>query len=169
MPERTQARHSKMGFVNLFILALMVSSCAPRAERIALTHEDYIRLERTPCFGSCPVYAITIRGDGETEFIGKMYVKVTGTIHGHIPLDSVYSLFDRADRMHFFDLEDRYESKKINDTITETVTDLPGRDLTVSHAGKTKTVHDYYGGPPALARFADEIDAVADVQNWTGR
>jgi hypothetical protein len=144
-------------------------SCAPRVERSGLTADDYIRLERTPCFGSCPVYSLTIKGNGETEFTGKMYVKVTGTLHSHVDLDSVYELFDEADAMHFFDLNDRYESKKINDTITEMVTDLPGRRITVQRGGKMKTVYDYYGGPPQLRQFAEHIDQVADAGQWVGR
>ncbi len=38
-----------------------------------------IRYETGPCFGTCPVYALTIRPDGTARFEGKRFTAVTGT------------------------------------------------------------------------------------------
>lgn len=158
-----------MRCVSLIAIAMVALSCAPRAERNDIAATDYIQLERTPCFGSCPVYSLRIKGDGETEFTGTANVKVMGTLHSHVSLDSVRLLFDRAEQMHFFELNDGYESVKINDSVIEMVTDLPGRRITLSHAGRTKSVYDYYGGPPELRQLAEEIDRVANASQWVGR
>jgi len=40
---------------------------------------DTIRYETSPCFGTCPVYAVTIRPDGSGTFEGKRFTAVTGT------------------------------------------------------------------------------------------
>ena len=37
-----------------------------------------IRLERTPCFGSCPVDEVILRPDGSATYIGKRFVKRIG-------------------------------------------------------------------------------------------
>src|ERR1700746_1609053 len=34
-----------------------------------------ISLERTGCYGSCPAYTVTIRGDGSVTYVGKNYGK----------------------------------------------------------------------------------------------
>lgn len=158
-----------MRYVSLFLLAVVLYSCAPRAEKKPMSPSDFVRLERTPCFGSCPVYIVTIFGDGRIAFEGHQYVTVTGTVSGHTAIDSVSLLFEQAEKIHFFDLQDSYESKKINDSLTEMVTDLPGRRITVSSVGNTKTVYDYYGGPPELQAFADAIDRIANTKRWVGR
>ncbi|RYD94511.1 MAG: hypothetical protein EOP61_21520 [Sphingomonadales bacterium] len=40
---------------------------------------DSIRYETGPCFGVCPVYAVTLRPDGTGVFEGKRFTAVTGT------------------------------------------------------------------------------------------
>ncbi|SFP66847.1 DUF6438 domain-containing protein [Sphingomonas rubra] len=39
---------------------------------------DSIRYETSPCFGTCPVYAVTIRPDGSGTFEGQRFTAVTG-------------------------------------------------------------------------------------------
>lgn len=40
---------------------------------------DSIRYETGPCFGACPVYAVTVRPDGSGVFEGKRFTAVEGT------------------------------------------------------------------------------------------
>ena len=42
------------------------------------TEVETITLERQPCFGFCPVYTLTIHGDGQVEYDGLNHVEVTG-------------------------------------------------------------------------------------------
>ncbi len=37
-----------------------------------------ITLERTQCFGSCPVYKLTVYGDGRVVYEGGGFVKIKG-------------------------------------------------------------------------------------------
>lgn len=39
---------------------------------------DSITYETGPCFGACPVYAVTVRPDGTGLFVGKRFTAVTG-------------------------------------------------------------------------------------------
>jgi len=39
---------------------------------------DAITLETGPCFGRCPVYAVTVRPDGTGVFTGKRFTSVSG-------------------------------------------------------------------------------------------
>ena len=39
---------------------------------------ETIRYETAPCFGTCPVYAVTIAPDGKGTFEGKRFTAVTG-------------------------------------------------------------------------------------------
>lgn len=40
---------------------------------------EEIRLSTSPCFGSCPVYAVTVRPDGTGTFEGNRFVAQAGT------------------------------------------------------------------------------------------
>ena len=39
-----------------------------------------ITLERTECFGTCPVYRLTVHGDGRVVYEGIRFVEVEGTV-----------------------------------------------------------------------------------------
>ncbi len=63
-------------------LAVALSGCvttngAPGGTPVAIESET-IRYETAPCFGTCPVYAVTIAPDGKGTFEGKQLTAVTG-------------------------------------------------------------------------------------------
>ncbi|RKX65008.1 MAG: hypothetical protein DRP41_03740 [Thermodesulfobacteriota bacterium] len=47
---------------------------------------DYITLERTPCFGCCPVYKIKVYSSGLVEWEGIDFVDKGGKDSRHISL-----------------------------------------------------------------------------------
>ncbi|WP_051526500.1 DUF6438 domain-containing protein [Alkanindiges illinoisensis] len=44
-----------------------------------LANQETIQYTVGPCFGACPVYAVTIRSNGRVEFEGKQHTAVQGT------------------------------------------------------------------------------------------
>ena len=48
---------------------------------------DSITLERTACFGTCPMYKVTIASDGAVTFQGQRFTKTIGTAKGKITAD----------------------------------------------------------------------------------
>ena len=68
----------------LGLAALVLAGCArdgrPDLPDAPVAIEgDSIRYETSPCFGVCPVYAVTLRPDGSGVFEGKRFTAVTGT------------------------------------------------------------------------------------------
>jgi hypothetical protein len=123
-----------------------------------------IGLERTPCFGTCPVYSVTIHGDGRVEYEGRNFVAVEGQQAGQADPQAVQSLLAEFDRIGFESLEERYE---------DPVTDIPSTVLSLTRGGETKTVTLYavdLSQPPrqALADLAQRIDEVAGTERWVG-
>lgn len=49
----------------------------PAGAPVAIEAEE-IRYATTPCYGTCPVYAVTIRPDGSGRFEGQQHTAVTG-------------------------------------------------------------------------------------------
>ena len=65
--------------------------------------EVSIRLERSGCFGSCPVYDVTLSGTGEVRYEGRKYVKQTGVHISQLPQAWVLRLVDRLLAVRFLD------------------------------------------------------------------
>ncbi len=71
--------------VAIIVLGLGLAGCvAPRGGPVGEPGRpipiegDSIRYETGPCYGRCPVYAITVRPDGTGVFEGKRFTAVTG-------------------------------------------------------------------------------------------
>lgn len=120
-----------------------------------------IELSRSGCFGTCPSYAVTVRGDGNVRFVGYGYTLVDGARSYAIPREEAAQLIDRFRAGDYWSLEDAYEAS---------VTDNPTYVLTVRAGGRTKSIRDYAGtrvGMPQIVRtLEDAVDAAADTARW---
>ena len=65
-------------------------------------------LERGPCFGTCPVYKVTIERTGAVRFEGKRFVADTGVSTGTVSPARVDSLLAELDREGYWQLADAY-------------------------------------------------------------
>jgi uncharacterized protein DUF6438 len=124
-----------------------------------------IVLERTRCFGTCPVYTLTLNSSGVVEFVGTDHVKAKGPQTGKISAQSFARLVKKIEEIDFFNLRDRYDGKNPDGT-GSTVTDLPTRKTTVVRGDQTKTVEDYFRGPPGLLELELLIDELAKSEKW---
>ena len=127
-----------------------------------------ITLERTPCFGSCPVYTVTVHRSGRVVFSGKEHVRMKGVRSGRISAAAFATLVKKIDEINFFSLRDRYDGKNPDGTGV-TVTDLPTRKTSVTRGKRTKTVENYFRGPPGLDELEKLIDELAKTGRWIGQ
>jgi hypothetical protein len=58
---------------------LLLTGCATVPADAPVQTTETIRYETGPCFGACPVYAVTVSSDGTGSFEGKRFTAVTGT------------------------------------------------------------------------------------------
>ncbi len=151
-----------LSFVSL-ALAASALGAVPTAARI-----DEITLQRTSCYGTCPVYKLTVRRDGNVTYDGKDFVKVKGHRSRTILPERFQKLAREAEKIGFFSFDDDYSFKKNPDGSAEFVTDMPTTITTVSAGKMRKTVKNYYGGPKALERFEKLIDKLTESVVWIG-
>jgi hypothetical protein len=131
---------------------------APAASSVMLS------LERTACYGRCPIYTVTVLRDGTVKWEGKQFVKVTGKATGKLGADALAQLTKAFSDAGFFALHDKYDSYD--------VTDHPSAILAYSDGGKAKTVHHYPGdrsAPEKLSTLEDKVDELVGTQRWIGR
>jgi hypothetical protein len=120
-----------------------------------------ITLSRSPCFGACPVYDVTIHGDGSVDYNGAHFVGTMGEQHAKISRGKVRDLYARFKRADFFWLYDNYHAF---------VTDLPTAHVSISYDGQTKQVTDYAGGmigmPEVVSDLETAVDRAAGTKKW---
>src|SRR5262245_24019759 len=66
------------------------------------TTGDAITLQRTACFGTCPMYKLTITSDGTVIFVGERFTKTTGTAKGQITPNAFRQLVAEFERINYF-------------------------------------------------------------------
>jgi len=148
----------------------VVSSPAEGSSQSAVSVVPAITLERTACFGSCPVYVISLSRGGEVRYEGKAHVRRTGVATGRIPRKQVDALLTELDQAGYFNFADEYSPSRA--ACGRAATDLPTVITSVTLPGRTKRVTHYYGcsnAPGALTVLEQKIDNAVSSAQWTGR
>jgi len=159
----------------LLLLGVAASACrhpAPRptplegraAEPPPGAHEHLASIERTACFGWCPVYTLTVFRDGAVEYEGKDFVKLKGKATDHLRPDQLAALDDLFRKHGYLSLADSYEDYEVTDNPSVyTAYTPPG--------GKRKDVRHYLGdhkAPVVLGEVEDGVDRIVHVEQWIG-
>jgi len=123
-----------------------------------------VSLERTACYGRCPIYKVTVLRDGTVLWEGERFVKVTGKARGKLDDKALAALADAFKAADFFALKDKYESYDI--------TDHPSAVVAFDDGKRKKTVRHYHGdrsAPKAVYELEDAVDRIVGTAKWVGR
>jgi len=125
---------------------LLFVGCASTSIPMHDSMESYtVTMERTACRGNCPVYALTIHGDGTVEFEGFSNVPYKGKRIGQLPDDSVRVLLRSIEDLDINSLKHEY--------VHQATTDMPSVLFTVLHMKdgiiRGKKIVDYQGDASA--------------------
>jgi len=134
------------------------------------TETPVVTLERTPCFGTCPVYTVAISRSGTVRYEGRHHVTRAGVGTGRIPAARVDSLLAELEAGGYFGFADDYVMD--SPACGMYATDSPTVITSATRGGVTKTVRHDRGcsaAPPELSRLEQRIDEVAETGKWTGR
>ncbi len=148
------------------VIALVIATVASLAAAQIIPPDVVIRLERTSCFGECPVYSVSIDAKGNVTYDGTEFVRVKGRQTDRIPVPRVAELLATADRIGFFDLRDQYRTIRNPDGTETMVTDLPTTFVTITRGGRSKRIEDYVGAPAELKQLEQQIDEAARTVRW---
>jgi Domain of unknown function (DUF6438) len=164
-------------------LAISIALLIVRSGAFAVPppHIDSITLARTACYGSCPVYSVTVRSNGTVTYHGEYFVKVKGRRSHRIPSSGFRQLADEVRRIGFFAFQSHYKVRdKHPDGTIYDVSDLPSAITTVQ-AGKLRKRVVRYGeydasvdpsdiddSPEGLRRLEHLIDKISGSAAWVG-
>ena len=129
---------------------------------------DSITLERTACFGTCPIYDVTIAADGTVSFQGQRFTRLQSAT-GRISRRAFRKLVREFERIKYFSLPDDFTPGTKN--CPNMITDMPSANTSIYLKGKSKAVSHYHGcgNSGVLAKLTaleNKIDQVAGTQKW---
>ena len=91
-----------------FALAIGLAAGLAPAQEPEVPSDALIRLQRTSCFGPCPIYTVTIDARGTVTYEGERSVRVVGRRTAHIDKSIVAGLLAKAENIRFFEMRDAY-------------------------------------------------------------
>ncbi|MBL8077298.1 MAG: hypothetical protein JNM55_04990 [Anaerolineales bacterium] len=150
------------GCLFLFSCSLSTSSTQENTQNADLL----IVMERSGCFGTCPIYNLTIHADGNVEYEGVDFVTIKGKQDASINSEQIKELVKSINDADFFSLEDKYYAQ---------VTDMPSITLSITLNGRSKSVWHYgpldcfsFGenAPQKLCDLENKIDKVVNSEQW---
>jgi hypothetical protein len=131
-----------------------------------------ITLSRNACYGRCPVYSMSVKADGSVEFDGKQFTEAVGKTSGTITTGDVLRIFNKFEKIVFFELDNEYTEANC----PMSATDLSTYIVSVTANGKTKKISHYTGCvendeqhtpyPPGLLDLENKIQDIAESKGW---
>ena len=143
-------------------LDVTITGSAAGLTSTPVTQEELvITLERTACFGKCPVYSLMIKGNGTVIYAGVDFVKTKGIQETTISMDAINQLVTEFEKADYFSLNDSYTAFGMSD--------MPSANTSISIGGKTKAINHYLGdrsAPEQLTELENRIDEIVNSAQW---
>ena len=132
----------------LLVFILFFSSCFNLTKQKELqSPKIIISLEKTACFGRCPVFKIIIYDNGKALYSGQKFVKKVGEHDLKVSKKEIDKILSKAKKIGFNNLKNEY---------SERITDLPTTYIMINN----KKIKDYYGAPSKLKDLEKMIENI---------
>ena len=144
------------------VLAATLAGCGGKSEDAIAARPVSITMERTACFGRCPVYRLDISDSGKVVYEGRGFVKERGRHEGTIPVADVQALAKEIEAAGFFSLRDSYPPDATDNASVITSVTIDRKTKRIEHNLGSRTA------PAALEALYRRIDEVAGSKQWVG-
>ncbi|MBL6875719.1 MAG: hypothetical protein ISR01_02915 [Chitinophagales bacterium] len=140
-------------------LVFLVACAAPKQTSVSVYEPeaiDMVILQRTGCFGTCPIYKVAVFGNGIVAYEGKAYTDYEGKYMGQIDSDEAKKLFTR---IHSLDWENYPAEYPIDNQ------DFPQFFINYKTIEIDKQVKGNTGAADDLISLSLEIDRIISTLN----
>jgi hypothetical protein len=111
----------------------------------------FLTLEKTACFGTCPIYSLLIFQDGTAIYEGRRFVSDSGSFKINFTPEQLNAIKAKAEEIKYFELEDKYDSP---------VTDFPTTITSIRIGNKIKIIQNRVAGPGELKSFESFVESM---------
>jgi Domain of unknown function (DUF6438) len=140
-----------------FSLVIVVFSAGCSTHK-GISAKSTIKYNRTACYGTCPIYELTIDGKGKAIFVGERFTDKLGTWEKDLDKETCSELFNLLSSVAWDTLSDEYPAY---------ISDVPS---TIYHyANKTHDKEVIVSGthPAILDKVATQLNNIVDSEGWT--
>lgn len=142
------------------ILILSLNACAG-AKKASNVFEpdatDRLILQRTGCYGTCPIYEVVLFGNGIISYDGKQYTERTGKFIGELDSEITFSLFNKAAKMSWGEYPKEFPMDNV---------DFPQFFIGMQTEKIDRTIKANSKAAPELILLSLEIDKVLQGVSW---
>lgn len=133
---------------------LTAAACSGPNRYLSSDSEPWLQYERSPCFGPCPAFTLTVEANGHARFSGRRNASPEGKHEAQWSQQDLQILAVTAHAVQLHRHEGRYDNPLISD--------LPS--VTLQFGGVT--VFDRVDGPPIDALYKS-LDSLIAATAWT--
>ena len=145
-------------FLALLGMTVALSSCTSADTCTSKISKDSFQITymQGACFGLCPVYEGTVRGDASVTYEGRQNTERAGTYTGSVNAATLCSLYDMVEKNNVMRLDTNQ---------MQPVEDAPVRTLSIMHNGMRRTIRWNLGTPDAIKPIVDLMIASTHENN----
>lgn len=115
-------------------------------------------IQRTACYGQCPMYKATFMDNGEVKYVGKRFVDKLGTYSGLISEEQILEMKRMIKEYDYFSLDSLYPTP---------ISDFPSCITEARLNGISKKIVDRRNPPENLKSFERYLDGVLKTVELT--
>jgi len=143
-------------FLYLLPLTLLTFiSCKSSKNTNSQKVNEVFSLKTTPCYGTCPVFDLTLYGNKKLIFDGEENTNVSGEHEIVLTDDQFESFLGIIESADWVNLKEEYRSD---------MTDLPTQNFSYNRNGINKNVTRYGAGPKSISNMSDVILTFVEEQ-----
>ncbi len=142
----------------IFFLLITTTACSSALKPVNVQDEQkVVELTKSPCFGSCPVYTLTIYENGLAMFKGERNTDKLGLFMKKIGKEEVKRLTNKCVAANLWQFQDLYKSR---------IPDLPTVTLTYYEGKERKTITGKRERPVPVLDIEAMLDDIAFSEGW---
>jgi len=119
-----------------------------------------VSLQKTPCFGSCPVFEARVFSNGTAIWEGERHTARIGKYEATVPHEWLNELMAEAEAIDFFRMAVRYP------LYGSALPDVPQTITFMQNGGKQRRVTDNAAAPVDLVRFEKMLEEKLNTLEW---
>ncbi len=127
-------------------------------ENVSPNDSLFASIERSPCFGQCPVYTMHIYNNGLVKYKGKNFVKRTGEFVMELTPAQMLTFVNKAEAIEYMKMDDSYDNPSVTDVSSTTSSIVINRTR--------KKIYRRFGFPKELIEYEQLFDNLLDSDKW---
>jgi hypothetical protein len=119
--------------------------------------QQIIRMDKSACFGTCPIYTMLVFDNGMVEYRGDKFCEKLGIYEKQLSDEEFSIVTSLLKEIDFESLEERYDANLMDAQITT---------FNFSYNNVSKKVRGIYSWPKSLKELDKALSSIGETEDW---